>query len=681
MSNQPIEALLRPAVEFSSVVTYLSLAVMAIGAPQIFLLPGGVGYVIGGAFLLRAAVLGRQGARLLRYQRGLRALPAYVTHPNKIPRSPMKLTLGRGFEWTAKQAQRLADTKRSENAHLFNDTWIYGSARRLIDSTGKALGKWAVAPLNSQSLLNPFPPHPYVEGSSELHAVGLYEKEMPIALRQAERVAHTLVVGTTRVGKTRLLEVLVTQDIHNGDSVVVFDPKGDGDLLARIYMEAKRAGRSDDLQIFNLGFPEESVLYNPVGTYSRITEVASRIAGQLPNEGNSAAFKDFAWRFVNVIAKACDALGIVPNYKVLLEKGGDIDRLLSDYIRHLLAANDFEGVEDAIEALVSSERKMPPQLKGRDRDAWACSVLFRESQINDSTAHSLIKTFEHDKTHFDKLVASLFPLLEKLTSGRAAELLSPDEANKDDKLNWNRVIKSGGIVYVGLDALSDPDVAAAVGNAMFSDLTSVAGSIYKAAQSGIETKKLCVHADEFNELVGREFIPMANKAGGAGFQLTVYTQTLSDIIARFDSPAKAGQVIGNLGTLIMLRVKEKATAELLTERLKEVEINHLMTESGTTDSSNPDNDIHFVSNTRQRITSQRVRLLDAGDLDALPKGHAFALMAGKLYKLRLPLLSDEQELPSGMMSMVENMRQIQKGVNPDSWLAQTPLVVVGDNGE
>jgi hypothetical protein len=131
----------------------------------------------------------------------------------------------------------------------------------------------------------------------------------------------------------------------------------------------------------------------------------------------------------------------------------------------------------------------------------------------------------------------------------------------------------------------------------------------------------------------------------------------------------------------MLRVKEKATAELLTERLKEVEINHLMTESGTTDSSNPDNDIHFVSNTRQRITSQRVRLLDAGDLDALPKGHAFALMAGKLYKLRLPLLSDEQELPSGMMSMVENMRQIQKGVNPDSWLAQTPLVVVGDDGE
>jgi hypothetical protein len=35
------------------------------------------------------------------------------------------------------------------------------------------------------------------------------------------------------------------------------------------------------------------------------------------------------------------------------------------------------------------------------------------------------------------------------------------------------------IVYVGLDALSDAEVAAAVGNSMFSDLVSVAGHIYK----------------------------------------------------------------------------------------------------------------------------------------------------------------------------------------------------------
>ncbi|MEN1479902.1 conjugative coupling factor TraD, PFGI-1 class, partial [Pseudomonas aeruginosa] len=108
------------------------------------------------------------------------------------------------------------------------------------------------------------------------------------------------------------------------------------------------------------------------------------------------------------------------------------------------------------------------------------------------------------------------------------------------------------IVYVGLDALSDAEVAAAVGNSMFSDLVSVAGHIYKhgiddglpGASAGARVP-INVHADEFNELMGDEFIPLINKGGGAGLQVTAYTQTLSDIEARIGNRAKAGQVIGN----------------------------------------------------------------------------------------------------------------------------------------
>lgn len=42
-----------------------------------------------------------------------------------------------------------------------------------------------------------------------------------------------------------------------------------------------------------------------------------------------------------------------------------------------------------------------------------------------------------------------------------------------------QIIRKRGIVYVGLDALTDTEVAAAVGNSMFADLVSVAGQIYK----------------------------------------------------------------------------------------------------------------------------------------------------------------------------------------------------------
>lgn len=150
--------------------------------------------------------------------------------------------------------------------------------------------------------------------------------------KQSERVAHKFVVGTTRVGKTRLCEVFLRQDIHNGDVVIVFDPKGDADLLKRVYIEAVRAGREHLFYCFHLGFPEISARYNPVGSFGRITEPASRVAGQISGEGNSAAFREFVWRYVNVMSKALVTIGKTISYKNLLQYGADIDPLLSEYL-------------------------------------------------------------------------------------------------------------------------------------------------------------------------------------------------------------------------------------------------------------------------------------------------------------------------------------------------------------
>src|SRR5690554_8200463 len=106
-------------------------------------------------------------------------------------------------------------------------------------------------------------------------------------------------MGTTRVGKSRLAEILIEQDIRRNEGrVIVFDPKSDPGLLTRMYMAAKRTERTDDYYMCHLGFPEISARYNAIGNFSRITEIAGRISGQLSSEGNSAAFKEFAWRFI-----------------------------------------------------------------------------------------------------------------------------------------------------------------------------------------------------------------------------------------------------------------------------------------------------------------------------------------------------------------------------------------------
>jgi len=147
-------------------------------------------------------------------------------------------------------------------------------------------------------------------------------------------------------------------------------------------------------------------------------------------------------------------------------------------------------------------------------------------------ANALASTLNYEKSHFDKLVASLLPLMEKLTTGRTAALLSPaldDPTDWRPVFDWTSVINLGGIVYVGLDALSDYEVAGAVGNSMFADLTSVAGSLYKfgpgrGLPGDIRARRITIHADEFNELIGDEFIPLLKKDGGAGFQVTAYRE-------------------------------------------------------------------------------------------------------------------------------------------------------------
>ncbi|MEZ9619758.1 DUF87 domain-containing protein, partial [Vibrio sp. 10N.261.55.E12] len=150
-------------------------------------------------------------------------------------------------------------------------------------------------------------------------------------LPSSARAGHTLVLGTTGVGKTRLAELLVTQDIRRGDVVLMFDPKGDADMLLRMYIECLRAGRLDEFYILHLGYSDQSGRYSPVGRFGRITEVATRVSGQLDGGGNSAAFKQFAWRFVNIIARALDALGKKPDMAAIQRYVTAIDELYVDY--------------------------------------------------------------------------------------------------------------------------------------------------------------------------------------------------------------------------------------------------------------------------------------------------------------------------------------------------------------
>lgn len=180
-------------------------------------------------------------------------------------------------------------------------------------------------------------------------------------------------------------------------------------------------------------------------------------------------------------------------------------------------------------------------------------------------------------------------------------------------------------------------------------------------------------------------------------QITAYTQTLSDIEARFGNRAKAGQAVGNFNNLIMLRVRETATAELLTRQLPKVEVYATSIVSGATDSSDPHGATAFTSNTMDRISSTSVPLIEPAHVVALPKGQAFALLeGGNLWKIRMPLPAPDPDevMPADLQTLAGYMRQ--RYVEAGDWwesngvpdhdelpadLLETASVAAGDESE
>ncbi|WP_416465168.1 type IV conjugative transfer system coupling protein TraD [Pseudomonas sp. LFS044] len=683
MGDHAMESLLRPAVELYTVGICAGAGALCLHSPWAVALSPEVGAGMALAYTAFGLKRLNEARIVLRYRRNIRRLPRYSLTSRQIPVSSKRLFMGRGFRWSRLHTQRLLEAQDPALARYVNQSAAYQWARRLEHLLEMAPPGLSLLPRVTawDSPLNPVRPLPPVGGSPLLHGVEPNEQEASLPL--GERVGHTLVLGTTRVGKTRLAEVYITQDIHrpSQEVVIVFDPKGDADLLKRMYVEARRAGREHEFYVFHLGWPEISARYNAIGRFGRISEVATRIAGQLSGEGNSAAFREFAWRFVNIIARALIELGRRPDYLQIQRHVVNIDALFIEYAQHFFACHDPQAWETIVDLEARlNEKNVPRHMIGREKRVVAIEQYLTAKRLFDPVMDGLRSAVRYDRTYFDKIVASLLPLLEKLTSGKTAQLLAPNYADLDDPrpiFDWLQVIRKRGIVYVGLDALSDAEVAAAVGNSMFADLVSVAGHIYKHgidhglpnSSSAAEKVPINLHADEFNELMGDEFIPLINKGGGAGIQVTAYTQTLSDIEARIGSRAKAGQVIGNFNTLQMLRVRETATAELLTNQLPKVNVQTRTLVSGATDTADPDARTDFTSSSQDRVTTTAVPLIEPAHIIALPKGQMFSFQeGGQLWKVRMPLPkpASDDAMPADLQTLAARMRE-SYNVNSGSW--------------
>ncbi len=272
MSNYPVENLLREPTEIYNSMTCLALSLLALSRPHLFLLTQTMGYYAGFSLGGLGLCRGYQAFKIKRFHRRLITMPYYALSTRQVPASAQWLFIGRGFRWFPHHTQRLHQIKQIKNESFMQRGKTYQAVCAYCQHHETT---FVAKLLSHHSGLNPFKPDPPVGGSPYLHGLG--EQDKPVYIPQDVRVGHTFVVGTTRVGKTRLASILINQDIRNGTSVIVVDPKGDLELVRDMYSACNAANRLNDFRIVHLGFPELSAHYNPLKNFDQVSEVATRV--------------------------------------------------------------------------------------------------------------------------------------------------------------------------------------------------------------------------------------------------------------------------------------------------------------------------------------------------------------------------------------------------------------------
>jgi conjugal transfer pilus assembly protein TraD len=464
-----------------------------------------------------------------------------------------------------------------------------------------------------------------------LHGLDSHPGDLYLPIRDTQ--GHMLLVGTTGAGKTRTFDLLITQAVLRGEAVIIIDPKGDRDLesAAARAVEAKRSG--DELIVFHPAHPETSVRLDPLRNFNRPSELSSRISGAIPSSQPSDPFKAFSQRALDQMIQGLLFLNERPTLRELrriLEGGPDrlALKVLEVHLREALGP--------------AWKTRLPQGFRGRSTGQ---AVTFLASFYREQVAaqhpslilEGVLSLFEHDRNHFGKMVAALLPVMTMLTSGPLESLLSPDVNDRDDLrpiTDLGTLIRRGQVAYIGLDALSDGPIAAMIGSILLADLAAVAGDRYN---EGATERPVNIFIDEASEVVNDACIQLLNKGRGAGIRMTLATQTLADFTARMGSEAKTLQILGNINSLIALRVQDADTQRYITRNLPTFRRRTIMRTLGN--ASNAQDPSNFTGNLGERLIEEESDRFPAALLGQLPDlQYLGKLSNGRIIKGRIPLI-------------------------------------------
>lgn len=447
---------------------------------------------------------------------------------------------------------------------------------------------------------------------------------MPVQVAQG----HSLILGTTGAGKTQTLSFLIFQEICRKprQAVIVIDLKGDEGIERSMREACHESGRECDFRMLQMARPESSMRLDFCANAARPSDIASRFADAVPDPGGqSRPFIEMARGHLTKICNGLALIGRKPSPKALLHHFRNRVEFAELVLREYIATQRSIGVAPEGFELKSAFLK--------DLGAFYRRHCNRVAEVD-----AVIELAEIDAQFLQKTTSSMSNLLELLTTGDVGRLFSPDEETDriEPLTDLRKLIDQRAVVFIGLDALSNSGLARAVGSLLMADLAALAGARYAHERN---MNKVAIFIDECSELATEPFVQMLNKARGAGFRMTIASQTIADFTEKLGSKAAQERVLANVNVLLALRTLDAETQQFFSDRCGKTTTQ--MAEYSTSTAATSQGLLASTKVDSFRVKETEAPLLPAMLLGALPTCHFFGLLSGGyLVKGQIPILVD-----------------------------------------
>ncbi|MSR76325.1 MAG: hypothetical protein EXS68_01925 [Candidatus Ryanbacteria bacterium] len=329
------------------------------------------------------------------------------------------------------------------------------------------------------------------------YEAALEEKKFIFGINRADRTRHMYIIGKRGVGKTKLMETLVRQDIAYGHGVCVIDP--DGDLIASI-LDFIPEERASDVIVIDPSDIQHSIAFNPLADVE--PELRHQVARGLVEIVERQFGNTWNPQIEHVFRFACLALLDYPR------------AAFKDFVT-ILKEVDFR-----MEVAEHIQDDMVRRFWQHEFRAWA-----------------------------DKYEAeAITPLVNKLWAFIANPFLKGMFTEKHNKIDFDAILAGEKIVLINLakGKIGD-DNASLLGSLCILKLQEA--GIARAVDKENTWRDFYLYIHEFQGLVTNTFLNFLAESRKYGIANTISHQYATQL----DSDAFAS-VLGAIGTMVVFRV-------------------------------------------------------------------------------------------------------------------------------